>query len=85
MSVIRAVVITPFVLNWYPLLVYLSPGATLSRVAGRVLIDQSIGSPIVIALVFAAHAVAKGDPKLCVEQLQHQFFTTWYTGLRVSA
>lgn len=57
MGLIRATVITPFVLFWYPLLQRLCPGTTLVRIAGRVILDQSIACPIVIVLVFTANTL----------------------------
>ena len=55
MGAIRGMVVTPFVLKWYPTLLRLSPGKSLSRVVSRVIIDQCIGSPIVITLVFVTN------------------------------
>jgi hypothetical protein len=82
MGFIRAAVITPFVLFWYPFLVYLSPGPSLLRVMSRVMIDQSIGSPIVVTLVFLANAILNNDLPNFLQQLKERFFITWVTGLK---
>ena len=55
MGAIRGMIVTPFVLKWYPTLLRLSPGKSLTRVVSRVIIDQCIGSPIVISLVFVTN------------------------------
>lgn len=82
MGIIRASVITPFVLFWYPTLVYLCPGQSLFRVLGRVCIDQSIGSPIVILLVFVANAILQQDIQGLPQRIQSQFMNAWKTGLQ---
>jgi protein Mpv17 len=82
LGLIRATVITPFIHFWYPFLERASPGFTIFRVAGRVLIDQSIGAPITISMVFIAHSVMKGDLAGSMRKLRHQFIDTYTTGLR---
>jgi protein Mpv17 len=84
MGAIRGLIVTPFVLKWYPTLLKLSPGKTLSRVVSRIIIDQCIGSPIVITLVFVTN--------LCLFQQQslHNLFVklksegrlSWIRGLQ---
>lgn len=81
MSLIRAFVITPFVLKWYPTLVYLCPGASIPRVIGRVLIDQAIGSPLCIFLVFLSNSFLLGESiEEFEKKVQHQFYPTWLAG-----
>eukprot|EP01038_Epipyxis_sp_PR26KG_P011665 gene11665-15619_t len=82
MGTIRAVVITPFILFWYPFLVYLCPGKPFIRVVGRVVIDQLFGSPTVITMVFFAKALFRGDPYSTITNLKYQFIVTWVTGLK---
>jgi hypothetical protein len=83
MGLIRALVVTPFVMFWYPFLFVLSPGTSFLRTVARVVIDQSISSPIVISLVFTSKAVlSRQSVGHWLTQLKEQFFTTWTTGLR---
>eukprot|EP01039_Chlorochromonas_danica_P008236 gene8236-9083_t len=82
MGIIRAAVITPFVLRWYPFLVWACPGSGAVRVLGRVVIDQLIGSPSVIILVFMANATLQGDLRGLPDRLRQQFAVTWRTGLQ---
>lgn len=69
MGLIRAFLITPFIQFYYPLLRSLSPQRTVMGVAKMVLIDQLIGSPTVIALVFAGTCAlgtgSTGIPSCC--------------------
>jgi hypothetical protein len=83
MGLIRAFVVTPFVMFWYRFLFVLSPGTSFLRTVTRVIIDQSISSPIVISLVFTSKAVLnRQSVSHWFSQLKEQFFTTWITGLR---
>lgn len=80
MGTIRAGVITPFVLKWYPLLARACPGTAPLSIAGRVLLDQFIGSPVVIVLVFAAKALLSRNLADLPPRVRDQFFVTWKTG-----
>jgi hypothetical protein len=82
MGVIRAVVIVPFITVWYPFLIYACPGSTIPRIIGRVAIDQSIGSPSVIVLVFVSHACLHGDPWSSIDRIYKQGGNAWAAGLQ---
>lgn len=82
MGLIRAAVIVPFITVWYPFLVYASPGSSFVRVLGRVVIDQSIGSPTVVALVFVSHACYIGDPLSSINRIYSQGGYAWAAGLQ---
>jgi len=45
---------------WYPFLTRISPGRGILDVIKRVAVDQSIGTPIVIGLVFIFNAFLQG-------------------------
>jgi hypothetical protein len=82
MGLIRAFVITPFVIFWYPFVTSLSPGQTFFRILQRVLIDSVTGSPIVISLVFAGNSVLNNDLNNLFTQFKQSFFETWLTGIK---
>lgn len=81
MGIVRATVITPFIMQWYPILVRLCPGGTVLRVAGRAALDQCIGSPVVICLVFLANSLLSKTVPTLPRRLEEQFYPTWKTGL----
>lgn len=82
MGLIRAAVITPFTLNWYTMLAKIAPGSTLLSALKRVVVDQAIGSPIVISLVFIAKAVFIGDALSAKDTIQRHLGPTWLVGLQ---
>ena len=82
MGLIRAFVITPFVMFWYPFVTAIAPGQTLFLVLRRVFVDQCTGAPICIILVFLANALLNNDLKNVSLQLQQQLYITWLTGLK---
>jgi len=82
MGAIRAVVIVPFIMFWYPFLTKINPGKSLSNVVGRVIIDQLIGSPIVISLVFMSNGCIHGNIFESIDKIKTQGLIVWYTGLR---
>jgi hypothetical protein len=82
-NVIRCGVITPFVLMWYPTLLKLCPGQTALRVLGRIVIDQSIGAPTCVFLVFVMNTILQFESfENFVSRLKNQFFTTWFRGFQ---
>lgn len=82
LGVIRACVITPFITFWYPFVVRASPGMTLASVLGRVVVDQSVGSPVVITMVFVGKSLIRGDLSTCWDRMKDQFGKTWLTGFK---
>lgn len=81
MGGIRAVVIVPFIMVWYPFLVRACPGTSLPRVLGRVCIDQALGSPIVIGLVFLSNGILQGDIPTSIHRIRTQGLYAWWAGL----
>jgi hypothetical protein len=80
---IRCGVITPFVLKWYPTLIRLSPGTSPLRVLGRIAIDQAVGSPACLILVFIANSLLQMDNfDQFLVRLQGQFALTWWRGFQ---
>lgn len=82
LGAIRALLITPFIHFWYPFVASSSPGMTVASVLGRIVIDQSFGSPVVISIVFVGKSFLRGDLSTCWDRMKDQFFKTWLTGLR---
>jgi hypothetical protein len=82
MGLIRAAVITPFTLKWYTILARIAPGATLVSALKRVAVDQVIGSPIVISLVFTAKALLAGEPWTAQDTIKRSLVETWCVGLQ---
>lgn len=83
MGSIRAFIIVPFIQRWYPLLIYFAPGKQFTQVIKRVAIDQAIGSPIVVGLVFSVNGVfnQKNISELGY-QISTQGFHAWLKGLQ---
>lgn len=83
LSLIRAIVVTPFIIVWYPCLQRMSPGAMWYNLVGRITIDQLIGSPIVITLVFLCKSLLHGTGIFNgLRNLHDQGLITWLKGLQ---
>lgn len=82
MGLIRASIVTPFTQYWYRVLLTLSPGTTMVSVLKRVAIDQAVGSPVVILMVFAAKAGLSGELTTLPVMVQANLFSTWLCGLK---
>jgi hypothetical protein len=82
MGFIRAAVITPFVLFWYPFITALSPGRSFFSILGRIVLDQSAGGPLVIGLVFSTNAFLNNQLSSVRQQIIDQFYITWVSGLK---
>ena len=82
MGLIRALVITPFIQKWYPFVRLISPGSKFINILGRITVDQLIGSPIVILLVFTARTILSNQSvDYVINQIKHQLLPTWKAGL----
>ena len=77
MGLIRASIVTPFTQFWYGFLLRLAPGSVLKRV----IIDQAIGSPLVIAMVFSAKGILRLDLNASKDMITTNLVKTWITGL----
>ena len=83
MGITRMVVISPFLHVYYPWLVKVCPGKAPQRVVGRVILDQLIGSPIVICSVMATTCLFRGkEPKHIYNQIMENAFNAWTVGLQ---
>lgn len=80
MGVIRAVVLAPFLHVYFPFLARLVPGKSFKSAILRVCADQCIGSPVSIALTFAAASVLKGEPMSFFPRVQEQLIPTMKMG-----
>ena len=60
MGITRMIVISPFLHVYYPWLDRICPGKAPQRVVGRVILDQLIGSPIVICSVMTVTCIFRG-------------------------
>ena len=82
MGLIRSCTIAPFIHFYYPWLNSLLPGYNMVRVCGRVALDQIIGTPIVVCMVFTVNALIEGtfwakQPVITKEK----FFGAWLRGV----
>jgi len=77
MGLIRASLVTPFTQFWYGFLLRVAPGSVLKRV----LIDQAIGSPLVIAMVFTAKGILQLDLNASKEMITTNLVKTWIAGM----
>ena len=82
MGVIRALLITPVTQYWYTVLQWAFPGTTVIQIVCRVMLDQAIGSPVVISLVFLAKSILHAEPSTVVDKVQGNLYNTWYCGLQ---
>lgn len=77
MGLVRAVVIAPFISFWYPFL-----NRNFSSVISRIIVDQCVGSPTVICLVFLANTKLRGgDVKSGFEKIKRDGMSAWGIGL----
>ena len=60
------------------------PGRKLLNVFGRVILDQCIGSPVVIAAVITANCLLDGEASLIKSKIKSCFIDVWTTGGNVS-
>lgn len=64
------------------MLYFFSPGKKIHNVMGRIAIDQSIGSPIVICLVFLSNSLLNfASFTSGIQRVLEHGFTTWTKGL----
>ena len=83
MSTIRCFVITPFILFWYRTLIRVAPGTAWIQVFKRILIDQTLGAPIVILLVFVSNAIFHQESWIELRQrIQDKGWITWIKGMQ---
>jgi hypothetical protein len=80
LGLIRSFLITPFIIKWYPFLARISPGRNTTSVVKILLVDQFVGSPIVILMVFVAKAAIHDELNSVVHKIEQNFFATWITG-----
>ena len=82
MGLIRAAVITPFIYFWYPFVAIVSPGKNIINIIGRIIVDQLLGSPTVILLVFTARAIlSNNNLESLINKIRYQMFPTWIAGI----
>jgi len=82
MGLIRAAVITPFIYFWYPFVASVSPGKNIINIIGRITVDQLLGSPTVILLVFTARAIlSNNNLEHLINKIRYQMFPTWLAGI----
>ena len=88
MGSVRACVMSPILHFYFPLLARLVPlapaGAPLAqrvaRVAARVFVDQAVGSPVTLVLIFGATSLVKGRPEDAQALIEQNLVPTWYAG-----
>ena len=83
MGITRMIVISPFLHVYYPWLDRICPGKAPQRVIGRVILDQLIGSPIVICSVMTVTCIFRGKGMVQIyEQVRENAFDAWTMGLQ---
>lgn len=83
MGITRMVVITPFLHVYYPWLVRICPGKAPQHVIGRVILDQLIGSPLVICSVMTTTCLFRGkEYHQIYDQIRENAFNAWTAGLQ---
>jgi hypothetical protein len=82
LGMIRATIAAPFMHLYYPWLSRMVPGSTWIRVFGRVMLDQAVGSPIAISIVFFGSAFYEGRPlEEGFERIKLRGSDAWLAGL----
>ncbi len=80
MAVIRAAVMAPFLQLYFPWLSRQAPGTTMPQVLKRVALDQAVGAPVSITMIFSAACLVRGQPEAIVPRLNEQLLPTWASG-----
>jgi len=57
MGLIRSLLLAPFLTIWYPFINRLSPHRTIPGIIKRICLDQGLGAPMIISLVFIPNAM----------------------------
>jgi protein Mpv17 len=77
MGLIRAIVMAPFLYVYFPALARTVPGTHASAVLARVALDQGVGAPLSLALIFAASGALTGELGALPQRCEEQFLPTW--------
>ena len=77
MGVIRAVVMAPFLFYYFPRLAAACPGTSSFAIGRRIVVDQIVGSPIAICMVFVASSAIQGHFLESPARIQQQLWPTW--------
>lgn len=83
MAFIRAALIVPFLLMWFPIMNNTYPGSDMIAIMKRVAMNEFIGSPIMISIVFLGQAVLSGHISLdyIVRKFKNEFPTAFKKGI----
>lgn len=83
-ALVRFFFAMPWILFWFPILQQASPGTDHVSVAKRVLLDLSVGTPMMVLIVFFGTALLSGqlfqDPAKSVALFRQQFWATYKKG-----
>ena len=82
MGVVRAFAMAPLLYVYFPRLYRAVPGTTWPRVFARVLVDQIVGAPVSIVLIFMASSAVKGRISDAPTRIREQMLPTWYEGIQ---
>jgi hypothetical protein len=83
MALIRAVVVTPYVVVWYKFLAELFAHQSILGLITRITLDQLLSSPFMIVVVFFAHMIIRRYPwHHFISQLRNEFLPAWKAGLQ---
>jgi hypothetical protein len=85
MGTVRSLLVAPFLFFWYRALNKIVIGGRIANLFGRLFIDQTVGGPIVIALVFSGNHLLQW-PDFSVQRtctdLAERGLSTWLKGLQ---
>lgn len=82
MGICRAFGVAPFITWWFPVLASMFPSRSLSHITGRTVLDQTIGVPIGVTLVFSINLLMDGRLQHLPEKLKQDLVRTWSKGLQ---
>ncbi len=82
-ALIRAALIVPFIMWWYKQLGEFFPGSEFGQVIRRVILNELVGGPVMIALVFIGNALLRGEfaIKPIVQRFRNEFWATSFKGV----
>jgi len=82
-ALIRALLIVPFIMAWYGHLGQMFPGQEFGQLLKRVVMNELVGSPTMITLVFVGNALLRGDWSWInlKQRFRNEFFPTMKKGV----
>jgi hypothetical protein len=85
MGTVRSLLVAPFLFTWYRLLSKITVGGRFVNLFSRLLVDQTIGGPVVVSLVFMGNGALQWPNcslEGAIDNLIDNGPTTWMKGLQ---